>query len=348
MKILSTEPTLRIVLQASGFLPDNLEDKLKSQSTSSQFGGEELPINWLNPFGAATKAPSETKSFQKRFVRRVHLQPRANETDLGIRIRGGIEYSLGVFISHIDTSSSAHLAGLMCTDQIIEVNGQSFSRISHQDAVLILKTSFLNYRTSKLPIKLTVRYLGKLPVYSHGQQESESQETPIRLGTTSGFVKFDDAFVLKKVFNENISRFQLFKYFLDEYVKGRVNIQHFMYLIFKHFGKNKNVVEGDFLHAFITQTDLKQFRLILDHKRSVQTDSNELNSRLLSDDFKKSLLVRSVECLNDLNVNKSTKTSKFDNWVHGSSGDQLGRKNNLQRNEFRKSMESLGLNLVDI
>lgn len=319
---------------------------MKSQSASSQFGGEELPINWLNPFGTATKSPSETKSFQKRFVRRVHLQPRANENDLGIRIRGGIEFSLGVFVSHVDAGSSAHLAGLMCTDQIIEVNGQSFSRISHQDAVFILKTSLLNYRTNKMPIKLTVRYLGKLPVYTQGQQVTEAQETPIRLGTTSGFVKFDDVFVLKKVFDENRSQFQLFKYVLNEYVKGRVNIQNFMYLIFKHFGKNKNVVDGDFLHAFIAQTDLKQFRMILDHRRSGQTESNELNSRMLSDDFKKSLLVRSVECLNDLNVNKSTKTSKFDNWVYESS-DQSKRSSNKKRNGFRKSMESLNVNLVD-
>lgn len=344
MKILSTEPTLRIVLQASGFLPDGVEDKLKSQSASSQFGGEEFPINWLNPFGIAVKAPSETKSFQKRFVRRVHLQPRANENDLGIRIRGGIEYSLGVFISHIDSGSSAHLAGLMCTDQIIEVNGQSFSRISHQDAVLILRTSLLNYRTNKMPIKLTVRYLGKLPVYTQAQEVTE--ETPIRLSTTSGFVKFDDVFVLKKVFDENRSQFKLFKYFLNEYVKGRVNIQHFLYLIFKHFGKNKNVVDGDFLHAFIAQTDLKQFRMILDHKRNGKTESNELNSRLLSDDFKKSFLVRSVECLNDLNVNKSTKTRKFDHWVYESS-DQSKRSNNKKPNGFRKSMESLNLNPVD-
>ncbi len=49
-------------------------------------------------------------------------------------------------------------------DQIIEVNGQTFSRISQADAVRVLKQSLINYISNKAPIKLTVRYLGKLPL----------------------------------------------------------------------------------------------------------------------------------------------------------------------------------------
>ena len=50
------------------------------------------------------------------------------------------------------------------SDQIIECNGQSFSRISNPDAEYILKTALINFKSNKLPIKITVRYLGKLPI----------------------------------------------------------------------------------------------------------------------------------------------------------------------------------------
>jgi len=69
-------------------------------------------------------------------------------------------------------------------DQIIEVNGQIFSRISQADAVKAFKQSFINYLSNKAPIKLTVRYLGKLPLLLKKKSEplATVQEVALDLG----------------------------------------------------------------------------------------------------------------------------------------------------------------------
>ncbi|GLG99013.1 Uncharacterized protein GBIM_05556 [Gryllus bimaculatus] len=54
-------------------------------------------------------------------------------------IRGGVEYNLGIFITGVDKDSVADRAGLMIGDQILEVNGQSFQDVTHDEAVGQLK-----------------------------------------------------------------------------------------------------------------------------------------------------------------------------------------------------------------
>ncbi|XP_049832751.1 whirlin-like [Schistocerca gregaria] len=70
-------------------------------------------------------------------------------------IRGGVEYSLGIFITGVDKDSVADRAGLMIGDQILEVNGQSFLDVTHDEAVSQLK---FHKRMS-----LLVRDVGKVP-----------------------------------------------------------------------------------------------------------------------------------------------------------------------------------------
>ncbi|CAF94887.1 unnamed protein product, partial [Tetraodon nigroviridis] len=59
---------------------------------------------------------------------------------LGLMIRGGAEYGLGIYITGVDPGSAAHAGALKVGEQILEVNGQSFMVISHDEAVHILKT----------------------------------------------------------------------------------------------------------------------------------------------------------------------------------------------------------------
>ncbi|CAH2000850.1 unnamed protein product [Acanthoscelides obtectus] len=70
-------------------------------------------------------------------------------------IRGGVEYNLGIFITGVDKDSVADRAGLMVGDQILEVNGQSFMEVTHDEAVATLK---YHKRMS-----LLVRDVGKVP-----------------------------------------------------------------------------------------------------------------------------------------------------------------------------------------
>ncbi|XP_003478894.1 whirlin isoform X3 [Cavia porcellus] len=74
---------------------------------------------------------------------------------LGLTIRGGAEYGLGIYITGVDTGSEAESSGLKIGDQILEVNGRSFLNILHDEAVKLLKSS--------RHLILTVKDVGRLP-----------------------------------------------------------------------------------------------------------------------------------------------------------------------------------------
>ncbi|XP_064649030.1 whirlin-like isoform X3 [Lineus longissimus] len=74
---------------------------------------------------------------------------------LGLMIRGGNEFGLGIYITGVDPYSVAENAGLKIGDQILDVNGQSFLDISHADAVKVLKSS--------RHMMMTIKDVGRLP-----------------------------------------------------------------------------------------------------------------------------------------------------------------------------------------
>ncbi|XP_010637770.1 whirlin, partial [Fukomys damarensis] len=74
---------------------------------------------------------------------------------LGLTIRGGAEYGLGIYITGVDPGSEAESGGLKVGDQILEVNGRSFLNILHDEAVKLLKSS--------RHLILTVKDVGRLP-----------------------------------------------------------------------------------------------------------------------------------------------------------------------------------------
>ncbi|XP_074187011.1 whirlin isoform X6 [Rhinolophus sinicus] len=74
---------------------------------------------------------------------------------LGLTIRGGAEYGLGIYITGVDPGSEAESSGLKVGDQILEVNGRSFLNILHDEAVKLLKSS--------QHLILTVKDVGRLP-----------------------------------------------------------------------------------------------------------------------------------------------------------------------------------------
>ena len=133
-------------------------------------------------------------------------------------------------------------------DQIIDVNGQKFSRISHEDAQLILKASLINYRANNLPIKIAVRYLGKLPVLKLTDLKAqEGVDTPIELVETHDKNKLQSFHSslnsIRSLFVNTSRNFELFKYFLSEYLQSKINIQYFLYLLINRLQLNKKVSE---------------------------------------------------------------------------------------------------------
>ncbi|XP_019613977.1 PREDICTED: LOW QUALITY PROTEIN: whirlin-like [Branchiostoma belcheri] len=76
-------------------------------------------------------------------------------SSLGLMIRGGKEFDLGIYITGVDPYSVAEEAGLKVGDQILDVNSVNFLSISHDDAVRILKTS--------KHMMMTIKDVGRLP-----------------------------------------------------------------------------------------------------------------------------------------------------------------------------------------
>ncbi len=105
--VLSTEPTMRIVLQTSGFMPEFIDETSPGVDPSGAY----FDNQWLNPFGRPTQPPAECKTTLKRLIRRLTILPKSSK-GLGLHIRGGIEFSLGIFVSRVESMSDAAFAGL--------------------------------------------------------------------------------------------------------------------------------------------------------------------------------------------------------------------------------------------
>ncbi|XP_072289190.1 whirlin-like [Eucyclogobius newberryi] len=113
--------------------------------------------SWVDPQGrSASPPPDEANQKQANAAneRTVNLNMEDGRS-LGLMIRGGAEYGLGIYITGVDPGSAADAGALKVGDQILEVNGQSFVTISHDEAVHILKTG--------LQLLVRVRDVGKLP-----------------------------------------------------------------------------------------------------------------------------------------------------------------------------------------
>ncbi|XP_016378238.1 uncharacterized protein pdzd7b isoform X1 [Sinocyclocheilus rhinocerous] len=89
--------------------------------------------------------------------RMVHLHLSKHQPCLGLNIRGGREYNLGIYISKLDPGGLAEQGGVKMGDQILSANGVSFENINHYRAVEVLK--------SQPHIILTIKEAGRYPAY---------------------------------------------------------------------------------------------------------------------------------------------------------------------------------------
>ncbi|XP_026030166.1 whirlin isoform X1 [Astatotilapia calliptera] len=128
---------------------------------------------WVDPQGRSVSPPPDLPEHRSATLRRTDSQRRSNmqllqEGDekkvnlvlddgrsLGLMIRGGAEYALGIYITGVDQGSAAECGGLKVGDQILEVNGRSFLSIPHDEAVRVLKSS--------RHLMMTVKDVGRLP-----------------------------------------------------------------------------------------------------------------------------------------------------------------------------------------
>ncbi|XP_067867989.1 whirlin [Heterodontus francisci] len=128
---------------------------------------------WVDPLGRNVSPPPDLLGHRSNTLRRKESEKKSNfqllrdgdekkvnlvledGKSLGLMIRGGAEYALGIYITGVDQGSAAEITGLKVGDQIIEVNGRSFLNIPHDEAVKILKSS--------RHLMMTIKDVGRLP-----------------------------------------------------------------------------------------------------------------------------------------------------------------------------------------
>jgi hypothetical protein len=129
-----------------------------------QFSSEDRgSFIWVKPSGAPIKAndnpPTEDNdpfedqlmtSDMKKLV--INKEPGRS---FGLKIRGGQEFQLGIFVVGIDPGSVCEEHGLQVGDQILSVNNQSFHNIYHHEAAAILKKESV--------LIMTIKSVGRIP-----------------------------------------------------------------------------------------------------------------------------------------------------------------------------------------
>ncbi|RUS72899.1 hypothetical protein EGW08_019344 [Elysia chlorotica] len=103
--------------------------------------------------------------------RRLVLSVSHDSDFIGLNIRGGKEYGIGIYISRVDPGGLASSNGLRPGDQIVRINDRDFLSITHSDAVDALRSS------SHLII--TFRSVGKYPVFKELYAEYTWSDTVV-------------------------------------------------------------------------------------------------------------------------------------------------------------------------
>lgn len=90
---------------------------------------------------------------------------------LGFNVRGGAEYSTGIFISGVDKDSTADEGGLRRGDHILSINDRDIHGMHHHDVAQLI--------ASQPVLVLRVRHAGAIPYYQITELE-EQEDTPVQ------------------------------------------------------------------------------------------------------------------------------------------------------------------------
>ncbi|NXB02074.1 USH1C protein, partial [Cnemophilus loriae] len=98
---------------------------------------------------------------RSRKLKEVRLD-RLNPEGLGLSVRGGVEFSCGLFISQLVRGGQADNAGLQVGDEIVRINGYSISSCTHEEVINLIRT--------KKIVSIKVRHIGMIPVKSSADE----------------------------------------------------------------------------------------------------------------------------------------------------------------------------------
>uniref|UniRef100_A0A3Q2YM05 Whirlin n=1 Tax=Hippocampus comes TaxID=109280 RepID=A0A3Q2YM05_HIPCM len=247
---------------------------------------------WVDPLGHSVSPPPDLPEHHSAALRRSDSQRRSNmqllqEGDekkvnlvlddgrsLGLMIRGGAEYALGIYITGVDHGSAAECGGLKVGDQILEVNGRSFLNVPHDEAVRVLKSS--------RHLMMTVKDVGRLPhartVVGETKWIASSQ---IAESSADGILPIDAGFykgvagsqvTLSSLVNQSRamleeqarhllteSERQTMGYYLEEYRDGHVGVEQLVMALFELLNTHAKFSLLSEVRGLVAPQDLERF-----------------------------------------------------------------------------------------
>uniref|UniRef100_A0A669R1B5 USH1 protein network component harmonin n=1 Tax=Phasianus colchicus TaxID=9054 RepID=A0A669R1B5_PHACC len=129
---------------------------------------------------------------RSRKLKEVRLD-RLHPEGLGISVRGGAEFSCGLFISQLVKGGQADNVGLQVGDEIVRINGYSISSCTHEEVINLIRTKkivSIKVRRKwhqKSPLLLKVEGKGSVAgLASSGGRDSREKKVFISLIGTKG------------------------------------------------------------------------------------------------------------------------------------------------------------------
>ncbi|XP_032905158.1 whirlin isoform X1 [Amblyraja radiata] len=254
---------------------------------------------WVDPLGRSVSPPPallghrSNSIWGKESERKSHLQLLRDGDEkkvnlvledgksLGLMVRGGAEYALGIYITGVDQGSVAEVTGLKVGDQIIEVNGRSFLNIPHDEAVKML--------TSSRHLMLTIKDVGRLPHARTVVDETNWISGPEMIETTGTEIAKEDTgqAVTKPVFYKGFAGSQVMlsslvnqaramldeqarhllneheqatmAYYLDEYTENNISVQALVMALFELLNTHAKFSLLSEVRGIVTPQDLDRF-----------------------------------------------------------------------------------------
>ncbi|XP_077479062.1 whirlin isoform X2 [Stigmatopora argus] len=258
---------------------------------------------WVDPLGQSVSPPPDLPEHHSATLRRSESQRRSNlqllqEGDekkvnlvlddgrsLGLMIRGGAEYALGIYITGVDHGSAAECGGLKVGDQILEVNGRSFLNIPHDEAVRVLKSS--------RHLMMTVKDVGRLPhartvvgetkwiassqiaessanssmaSYSVDQGASAAGKSGFYKGVAGSQVTLSSLVNQSRAMLEEQARHllteaerQTMGYYLEEYRDGHIGVEQLVMALFELLNTHAKFSLLSEVRGLVTPQDLERF-----------------------------------------------------------------------------------------
>lgn len=220
-------------------------------------------------------------------LRKVTLSLEEGES-LGLMIRGGTEYGLGIYITGVDPDSAADRANLQMGDQILEANDVSFEDITHDEAVRILKHS--------KHLVMKILDVGKIPfsctMYDEMQWGIPGADDDVQSGLSADDESLTGYFVMTdpetlRMFEEKAKLVLTRKeestlnYYRTEYDKGQVTLDAFVAVLLELLNTPDKFSLLSEIHELIPTCDREKFDdLIYSRELEIKKACQKLGSSL--------------------------------------------------------------------